>query len=189
MTFKMFTEVFMERHHQRVSTHTVNVNFSKQFGLCSLMRSLWKPTIMESWYNVWMESSVGSICAFSHTLLTILKSKYWMLFRWDKLNFIRVLLLGIRFLSTHPCPCCVVKKKDFIKMGMRQDMKCWAWKAWIDSIHQQCCIQQAQKLIFKIRASISGSCMQDLLNDESYVPTMVFPLSFNYFADLTMYLI
>ena len=76
MTSKMFTEVFMERHHQRASTHTVNANFSKRFGLCSSMRSLWKPTIMESWYDVQMESSLGSIHTFSHTLLTILKSKY-----------------------------------------------------------------------------------------------------------------
>ena len=74
-------------------------------------------------------------------------------------------------------------------MEMRWDMKRQARKAQIDSIHRQCCIQQAWKLIFESGASISGSCMQDLLNDESYVPTTVFPLSFNYFADLTMYLI
>ena len=74
-------------------------------------------------------------------------------------------------------------------MGMRRDMKHQAQKARIDSIHWQRRIQQAQKLIFESGASISGSRMQDLLNDESYVLTTVFPLSFNYFADLTMYLI
>ncbi|KAG1886701.1 hypothetical protein F4604DRAFT_1917521 [Suillus subluteus] len=60
----------------------------------------------------------------------------------------KILLASIKFLGQCPCPHCLVKKANVPKMGMK-----------------------ARSLIFKKGAPVSGTWVNNLLNDESLVPT------------------
>ena len=46
--------------------------------------------------------------------------------------FDRVLLASIRYLGTHLCPCCLVKKCDICEFGSKADLKCCEKLVWID---------------------------------------------------------
>ncbi|KAG2744431.1 hypothetical protein P692DRAFT_20878210 [Suillus brevipes Sb2] len=83
---------------------------------------------------------------------------------------LRVLLATIKFLGGCPCPCCLVKKVDVRKMGMKLDMKNRVTHKCLDDFRRQRSIEEARTLIFKLRVPVSGSRVKAILDKASYVP-------------------
>ncbi|KAI6137397.1 hypothetical protein F5141DRAFT_988959, partial [Pisolithus sp. B1] len=67
----------------------------------------------------------------------------------------KVLIAGIKFPGTCPCPRCLTKKTNLHKMGMVHDMR------------------SACRLIFEKGVSVDGERVKALLNEFLYVPTYV----------------
>ena len=63
-----------------------------------------------------------------------------------------------------------------MKMGAVQDMKLRIKRACIDNSKQRTFIETARKLIFEKGATIDGERVKNLLDEGSYVPTIVSPL-------------
>ena len=85
----------------------------------------------------------------------------------------RVLISGIKFLGKFPCPRCLVQKSDLGKMGMSRDMKRRKHHPRVDTVHRQRLINTAHKFIFTKGAGIDGVRVRNLLDEGSYVPTIV----------------
>ncbi|KAG2067650.1 hypothetical protein BDR04DRAFT_1129522 [Suillus decipiens] len=73
----------------------------------------------------------------------------------------KILLACIKFLGECPCPCCLIKKEDVPKMGMKTDLK----------NHQATQFEKACKLLFQHGIGINGQCIKKILQAESLVPT------------------
>lgn len=66
-----------------------------------------------------------------------------------------------------------MEKSDLIKMGMIRDIQRRRLHPRIDTVHRQRRIKTARSFIFEQGAGIDGARVRRLLDDESYVPTIV----------------
>jgi len=58
-------------------------------------------------------------------------------------------------------------------MGTKLDMKRRQTQTRVDDRRRQRHVEYARKLIFELGAAVDGKRVQDILNDESYVPVRV----------------
>jgi len=115
-----------------------------------------------------------------HIQQTIQRSKYTFHFMcqiWgiDIFTFTlhRVLLTTIKFLRGCLCPCCLVKKGDVYKMGMKLDMKSRLTKQCVDDFRRQRSIEEARNLIFQLGVPVGRSRVKAILDEASYVSICV----------------
>ena len=97
--------------------------------------------------------------------------------KWDPFFFTvlimhRILVSCIKYMSTFPCPCCLVPKKHFSRLGTVVDMRQRVSKAHIDGTRKQGWIKITRKSIFENGASVAGTTTK-ILEPESLTPTMV----------------
>ncbi|KAG2746215.1 hypothetical protein P692DRAFT_20668850, partial [Suillus brevipes Sb2] len=62
----------------------------------------------------------------------------------------KILLATIKFLGQCLCPCCLVKKTDICKMGMKFDMRRWVTRERIDNLMRRRHVEEARALIFQL---------------------------------------
>jgi hypothetical protein len=87
----------------------------------------------------------------------------------------RVLLSTIKSNAEHPCPRCLVKKADTIKMGTQLDMRNRDANRRIDNHTRQATVEHARRLVFDHGIPLSSSRLKKVLEKFSGVPT---PVSF-----------
>jgi hypothetical protein len=87
----------------------------------------------------------------------------------------RTLLSTIKSNAEHPCPRCLVKKVDTIKMGMRLDMHYRHTSIRIDNHPRQTTVEHARRLVFEQGIPLSSSRLKGVLDKNSGVPTRVCP--------------
>ena len=78
----------------------------------------------------------------------------------------------IKYLSKFPCPCCLILKEHFARLGTVVDMTQRVSKARIDSKRKHGWIKIARKNIFENGASVGGTATK-ILDSESLTPTFV----------------
>ena len=88
------------------------------------------------------------------------------------LIFNRILVSCLKYLSTYPCPRCLIPKDKFYHLGMVTDMKQRISKARVDSVRKQGWVQAARRNIFVEGAAVSSTSMR-MLDTESLTPTIV----------------
>jgi hypothetical protein len=124
--------------------------------------------------NVRMASLVEFSLGFLLIQPTIQKSRYHFLTLLFTLTlFSRILLASIKFLGQCPCPRCLVKKVDVPKMGMKSDLRRRDKLQRVDDHSRRHSVARAWSLIFEKGAPVSGTWVNNLLNDKSLVPTRV----------------
>ncbi|KAI0248508.1 hypothetical protein BJV78DRAFT_1276556 [Lactifluus subvellereus] len=83
---------------------------------------------------------------------------------------LKVLLSSIRLLGRSPCPRCLIKKDEISEVGTPRDLERRA-NVRIDNKRHQKKIESARKLIFRKGKPIAAKAVEDLLLEESLVPT------------------
>jgi hypothetical protein len=87
----------------------------------------------------------------------------------------RVLLSTIKSNAEHPCPRCLVKKIDTIKMGTRLDMRNRSDNIRVDDHIRWTTVERAKRLVFEQGIPLSSNRLKDILGKFSGVPTQVRP--------------
>jgi hypothetical protein len=85
----------------------------------------------------------------------------------------RVLLSTIKKNSEHPCPRCLVKNVDTIKMGTQMDMRHRRDNIRIDDHIRQTTVKHARQLVFEQGTPLSSDRLKDVLGKFSGIPTHV----------------
>lgn len=85
----------------------------------------------------------------------------------------RVLLSTIKSNAEHPCPRCLVKKVDTIKMGMHADMINRHANVRVDDHVRQITVKRARQLVFEQGISLNSKHLKNILGKFSGVPTIV----------------
>ena len=85
----------------------------------------------------------------------------------------RVLLSTIKKNGDHPCPRCLVKKVDTIKMGTRLDMHNRNAKICVDDHIRQTMVKNARQLMFEEGIPLGSERLKVLLGKYSGIPTHV----------------
>jgi hypothetical protein len=83
----------------------------------------------------------------------------------------RVLLSTIKSNAEHPCPRCLVKKVDTIKMGTRSDMRKRHVNIRIDDHIRRTTVDRARRLVFEQGIPLSSTRLKKVLGNFSGVPT------------------
>lgn len=81
-------------------------------------------------------------------------------------------MASIKYLSSNPCPCCLLPKSKIPLLGMKSDMKARYRLIRVDSQQRQQKIDSARRLIFE-GVNITNRNVEYFLQDESLVPTRV----------------
>lgn len=87
--------------------------------------------------------------------------------------YYRVLLATIRDLGNYPCPRCLVFIKKIPALGTVLDMRARLRQARHDDVHYRSKITQARGLIYKQNYTVNSEYVEDVLKDQSLVPTRV----------------
>ncbi len=85
----------------------------------------------------------------------------------------RVLLSTIKSNAEHPCPRCLVKKVDTLKMGTQSDMRNRQVNLQIDDHTRRATVDRARQLVFKQGIPLSSKRLKDVLGKFSGVPIHV----------------
>jgi hypothetical protein len=91
----------------------------------------------------------------------------------DTKNLPRALLSTIKTNAEHPCPRCLVKKIDTIKMGTRLDMLHRCGNVRVDNHIRRTTVERARRLVFEQGIPLSSKRIKDILGKSSGVPTHV----------------
>ncbi|KZV98671.1 hypothetical protein EXIGLDRAFT_606761 [Exidia glandulosa HHB12029] len=83
----------------------------------------------------------------------------------------KVLLATIRDGGGCPCPRCRVRHGDMHKMGTKEDMETRRSEIRVDDAARRSKVEAARKVIYKDGYAVNNERIEDLLKDESYVPT------------------
>ncbi|KAG2064475.1 hypothetical protein BDR04DRAFT_1130754 [Suillus decipiens] len=83
----------------------------------------------------------------------------------------KVILSGIKSLGQCPCPRCLTKKTEIPLMGTKHDMKHRIRHMRKDDGKHHREVEDAHRLIFQLGVPVDGSCIKNILNDESLVLT------------------
>ena len=87
--------------------------------------------------------------------------------------FGRILLASIRNLGTCPCPRCLIPLSRTHNFGMARDTTQRITMARVDDKSRQGKVHDARRLIFEKQYLVNGAAVENLLKDESLVPTAV----------------
>ena len=79
----------------------------------------------------------------------------------------------IRFLGNCLCPYCLVQKMDVIHMGTRDDIEMRAMNVQVSNEAWMAKVKKASKYIFCSGAGVNGDHVNEILQNESLVPTYV----------------
>ncbi len=143
------------------------------------MKNSWKPMSMECKLNALMELFIDSSHGSSPTPWITLKSKNsYLMFSYAIWASARTLLACIKNIGTFPCPRCLISKVEIptigtiLDMQRRESMKGThmdndIWKRWVEC---------ARKAIYVKGKPITSKHVDDLLGNESLVPTQVSPI-------------
>ena len=85
----------------------------------------------------------------------------------------RILLASIRNLGACPCPRCLVPLSRAHNLGMARDMSQRVTMARVDDASRRGRVYAARRLIYEKKYRINGAAIEDLLKDQSLVPTSV----------------
>lgn len=125
--------------------------------------------------NAVMASNAASILEFSHTLLTIRKSKSCR----RSYNIVtdhennRVLLASIRNKGKCPCPRCLIPLSDAHRVGTVSDRNKRTTKARVDDVEYRYSIDTARDIIYRRGFAVDSDDVENHLREESLVPTKV----------------
>jgi hypothetical protein len=72
-----------------------------------------------------------------------------------------------------PCPRCLIKKSALAEMGRFRDMRGRIRDSRTDTVQRQRRIKVARNFIFNKGSGINGARVRALLDESSYVPTIV----------------
>ena len=75
-------------------------------------------------------------------------------------------------MGDHPCPRCKVKKSEISKLASKRDMKVRK-RVREDDTTRQDKIKLSRKFIYEQGYVVNSKAVENLLKDESLVPTMV----------------
>ena len=92
--------------------------------------------------------------------------------------FHRILIASIRNLGRCPCPRCLIPLDRVTKMGMRQDMAQRRTLARIDDVKRRNRVETAREKIYEKGYVVGSRVVEDLLQEDSLVPTAVCAFSF-----------
>ena len=126
-----------------------------------------------------MASSTGFILEYSLILLIILKSELCVSVRnllslvliWKP--FIRVLLASICNLGKCPCPRCTVPMSHVHNLGTSKDARERDTLTRINNNVRQNKVKSTRAHIYKSGLGVTSAAIEDLLKDQSLVPTSV----------------
>jgi hypothetical protein len=85
----------------------------------------------------------------------------------------RILLASIRNLGCCPCPRCLIPLSRAHQFGMARDKRQRLTLARIDNKHCQAMVAAARRLIYNKHTQVNGAAIENLLKEESLVPTLV----------------
>ena len=88
---------------------------------------------------------------------------------------LRILLASIRNLGRCPCPRCLIPMDRVRNMGMPRDMTQRKSKSLvrIDNVQRRSRVEAAREAIYVKNSAIDGVAVQNLLKEDSLVPTAV----------------
>ena len=92
--------------------------------------------------------------------------------------FHRILIASIRNLGRCPCPRCLILLDRVAKMGMRQDMTQRRTLARVDDVKRRNHVERAREKIYEMGYVVDSTVVEDLLQEDSLVPTAVYAFSF-----------
>ena len=87
--------------------------------------------------------------------------------------YLRILLAGIRNLGHCPCPRCLIPMDRVHNMGMPCDMTQRKSLMRIDNVQWRSRVEAAREAIYVKNSAIDGVAVQNLLKEDSLVPTAV----------------
>jgi hypothetical protein len=87
----------------------------------------------------------------------------------------RALLSTIMKNGNHPCPRCLVKKVDTIKMGTALDMRKRCTNARVDDHTRKTTVKHARRLVFEHGVPLASARLKTVLSKYSGIPTHVSP--------------
>jgi hypothetical protein len=85
----------------------------------------------------------------------------------------RILLASIRNLGLCPCPRCLIPLSRAHCFGMARDTAQRTTMARVDNNTRQNKVHAARRLIYEKKYGVTAAAIEDLLKDESLVPTAV----------------
>jgi hypothetical protein len=85
----------------------------------------------------------------------------------------RILLASIRNLGSCPCPRCLIPLSRAHNVGMVTDMAQRTRLARIDDNHRKIRVTTARRLIYDKQHRVNSAAVENLLKEESLVPTSV----------------
>lgn len=98
-------------------------------------------------------------------------------------NFCRVLVATIRDLGQCPCPCCCIPKAKLIAFATLTDMEDRQRLARHNTAERQAKVLQARSLIYDQGYAVNSAKVDELLKNESLVPTIVSLMPSSYLTD------
>jgi hypothetical protein len=123
-----------------------------------------------------MELYAGFILGFSHILPIIPKSNSAVPRISQTVsnpNQHRVLMASIRDKGYCPCPRCLIPRSRFQNLGMTQDMKQRGTLVRIDDESRRSKVDTAREIIYEKNYAVNSRAVDDLLMEQSLVPTLV----------------
>ena len=136
--------------------------------------SSWKRMNMALWLYARIKSSIEYTLEYWLILLIIQKSaSCYSPILLANATFIRVLIAIIRNLGKCPCPRCFIPKSCAHLLATESDLLQRKLLSHSDTAHRREKIMSAHKLIYKKHYAVDGTQVEELLMDESLVPTIV----------------
>lgn len=115
-----------------------------------------------------------SILASSHTLRTILKSEFLQLNKsFIMLMLHRVMIASIKNLGRCPCPRCRMPLARVDNLGTALDRQERTTLARVDNQTHRDRVAKARNLIYDKNYAVKSKAVEDLLDEDSSVPTAV----------------
>lgn len=87
-------------------------------------------------------------------------------------NNYRIILATIRYLGSCPCPCCFIKKEHISGLGTKADDQRRGHLC-TDNERRQRKVDRSRSYIFENGRSINSTYVDNLLQEESWIPTRV----------------
>jgi len=121
-----------------------------------------------------MELHVEYFPTFSPMLQIIPKSTSLAILHFFLLILGRVLIATIRYLANCPCPQCFTKKIHAGTLGTRVDDQRRSHSR-VDTQSRQRKVESTRKYIFEQGRGVNSMAVNDILQEDSYIPTRVSP--------------
>ena len=150
-------------------------------GQSSLTRNFLRRISMELLLTVEMVFAEGFIPESLYIQLTIPKSEWSHFSSGGQLLMDRVLIATIRDKGQCPCPRCKISQNEIREFATAKDLEIRRTQARRDDEDRQKKVEKARKFIYEKGYVVNSSHVEDLLKEESLVPTKVcistFPFS------------